>query len=1064
MSDNKKNVDKSPQDLQIKQKLQLLKNRFAGAIEFLNKTTIKKDNKVLKLNQLPWCLLIGPENAGKTTLLANAGVNFTLQKQFQQQDLHHLEPSENCDWWVTREISFIDVPGKYFSSPDPFHKKIDSTIFWRLFLRLTKENRGKRGLNSIIIALPLPELLKQTESPQYLMMQRNIFKNLSYLQSFFPTPIACHIMITKCDLLPGFTEFFSELANDEITQAWGITLPNKTNNHKIHEIANDRFNALIKKLNQQLLYRLHHERNPIDRVKIKDFPLQLEQLKEQLLNFIKNFAAGNFNLSLQTICLTSAIQKTTEEEQTILDESIYSAQKQVQIFSEVKAISRAYFIKHLISQGIISTPTNLPEPKPLPLKRKFLYASSIVAASLIAILLITDFKQSSSLSHQTQNLLLTYQHDISQLHNTNARLETTLTLLNLLQQSANDSLSLKAKILNLFTLYSHKTHENLTLVYQQALRNYLLPEFKEYLEDNLKLPVNRDAKLVYDTLKTYLMLGNTSHFQEKFFLDTMDQLLGKSISPEKSQQANIHLKELFKSGWQPLTLNNNIISETRKYLTSIPGARLGYIILKNFDNNSSLNKIDLCSNNKKFQVFDPQSIDTSIAKMFTASEFSIIYSKEIPIAIAEITSGNWVLNNNNEQNNLLNNKLVEQLRNTYINHYTIAWEKLLTGVNLSNASSLKDLDAKIVSITGNYSPLLQLLQTIRLNTAFNPIMNSSEKLRNINILLEDENNKNENRLYQIFYGLQSLHKYLLVALNSSDVRKASFDIISNRMKNLGAPDAILQLRLIASKSPEPIKSWLDTIANNAWYFLVQEASHYLDMSWQNQVVRYYQTDIANRYPFGAGTTQEVSLDKFIKFFGTHGTIKQFYSQYLENLIDTSNPEWQWKLIDNEKLPFSNETLRQIQLALLIQQIFFPNGDDKPHLRFAIQPFKFGEQINSVKLNINNKEITDTANKLTVSHPLEWPEKLKQPGNISIQITTKDAKIMNQNYPGYWGWFKLVNQSFENVITHKQMLLNFSMKNQPTKYILHVQDRLNPFLALNLGHFSLPKQLLEKQQA
>src|SRR3990167_8186704 len=296
-------------DPPTKYKLQALENRFNGALQFLNKTTIKKDAKLLRLNQLPWCLLIGPENAGKTTLLASADVNFTLQRQFPNQDLQHLDPSEHCDWWVTRDISIIDVPGKYLSLPDisKNKKKLDHSIIWKSFLQLIKAHRGKHSISSIAIALPLPDLIKSNEQNQ--ILQRYIFQSIHHLQKIFQHPIPCHIIITKCDLLPGFTEFFVELGNDETTQAWGISLPHQQNNHKIHEAFSIRFDALIKRLNQQLLFRLHHERNPFLRVQIKDFPLHVEQLKENLINFIKKFSAIYPILPVQHVCLTSAIQQ-----------------------------------------------------------------------------------------------------------------------------------------------------------------------------------------------------------------------------------------------------------------------------------------------------------------------------------------------------------------------------------------------------------------------------------------------------------------------------------------------------------------------------------------------------------------------------------------------------------------------------------------------------------------------------------------------------------------------------------------------------------------------------------
>ncbi|OGT41742.1 MAG: hypothetical protein A3F42_02045 [Gammaproteobacteria bacterium RIFCSPHIGHO2_12_FULL_37_34] len=1043
-------------DPQIKHKLQILESRLNGAIQFLNKTSIHKENKSLKLNQLPWCLLIGPEGAGKTTLLAHAGVNFTLQRQFQNQHLHHLEPSENCDWWITRDISMIDVPGKYLTAYDSksIPKKIDYSILWKSFLELIKMNRGKNGINNIIIVLPLLELMKHHESSQW---QQSIFKSIHILQKLFPQPIPCHFVVTKCDLLPGFVEFFAELGNDEIAQVWGISLPHQQNNLKISEAFTERFDLLIKKLNQQLLYRLHHERNPLLKIQIKDFPLQVEQLKECLLDFIKKFSAVHFNLPIQNICLTSAIQQIHEQRSTILDEAIHSTQRQIQIFSEPQTTSRTYFIKHLIAHGIINSSVVIPASNQLAQWKKHLtYATSFGLAGLITILLVKDFRQGVQQSYNSQHILADYQLHMKQTHSALTHLETTLTLLDALQKSIKTT-SFKLDLSHLLAFYSNKSQEKLEVIYYKALQTYLLPEIKEYFEEFLKLPVNQDPKLVFDALKSYLMLGDASHFQADFITTTMHQALLKSMPEDDINRLIHHTSLALTHTWKPLLLNQNTIIQSRKYLSGIPSVRLGYILLKNLNSNENKSEINLSINNAT--VFANQTLTKEIPRMFTAKNFSDIYSKEIFTAITEITTGNWVLNNNANQNALLSTKLADQLRNVYINHYATAWENIVDSIRLSSPKNLAETDAQIINMIGDHSPLLELLKIIHENTFFEPVMLSSQKLHSINLLME-KNNTNENNLYQIFYGLQSLHQYLSPVLNANDVKKSAFDVISNRLKKLGSPDPILQLRFIASKSPAPIRAWLETIANNAWYFLVQEASHYLDMTWQDQVIQYYQAHIANRYPFAAGTHQEVALDKFIQFFGNNGIVQGFYNHYLQNLIDTTHADWQWKPIDNQKLPFSIETLRQIQQALLIQQLFFPNGGDKPYLHFAIQPYKFGDQISSVKLNINNKEIIDTVGNLTDSHTLTWPDAHDlQAKNISIRVFMKDQTI-HYTFPGDWGWFKLVNQSFENVITKKQMLLNFSLKEQPAKYILFVHGPSNPFLALNLGHFHLPTQLIE----
>lgn len=1038
-----------------------LYQRFHGALQFLKKTLIQKDHCTMTLADLPWYLLIGPSNAGKTTLLAHANAHFILQRQFHNQDSQHLEPSENCDWWATRHLNIVDVPGKYLAIGDSnsVSTKTDYFAYWKYFLHLIKKNRGPEGVNGIIIALPLSELIKENDSQKYYAWQQSIFRSLYFFQKLFSKPIPCHIVITKCDLVPGFSEFFAELANDEATQRWGITLPPQKNSHQTQEIFISRFNALIKKINQQLLYRLHHERDPRARVLIKDFPLHMEQMKEQLLDFVKKFSTDHFILSLQSINLVSAFQLPPEHANTILDEETNTTQKQVQIFKQPFPLSRTYFIKQFISQSLIPSTQNITVTPTYIWKKRITYTTAISIVVLVAIILGIDFERGLKQTYVMQNILAEFQNTLQQSHNTLFQLEKTLVLLDTLQQTMKPS-TFKFDLSHLLSFYSSKTQTKLDAIYLKALQTILIPELKTYLEEYLSLPVNKNVDQVYAALKSYLMLNHPAHFQPTYIVATMQQILPFSFTGIEQEHLIQHINFALNNAWKPLALKEATVNNTRKYLLNISSIQLAYVILKNMDSNNHFSEINLIDNKSDPSIFAFKPLVNQVPTMFTGQSFADIFSNEVTSAANEAISGNWVLSTKiDSKNTVLGGRLADQLRVAYINNYVSIWENVLTNIRLITPNNLHETDQLILNMISNHSPLIQVLQILRENTAFEPITTSSRKLQSFSTLLE-KNNEMTTSLYQIFAGLEALHTYIQPVLTAPDIKKAAFDLINTRIKNLGANDPLNRLRNVASKSPDPLRHWLNEIANNTWYFLMQEAARYIDTSWQNQIIPLYQSHIANRYPFNSIATEEVSLKEFINFFGYPGIFSNFYQQNLAAFIDTSTPTWQWKIIDNHKLPFSNDVLRQIQQAFLIQQIFFPNGDNKPYIRFAIQPYKFGKQIQSIKLHINNKDIVDTTATLTNSHDFYWPAEDQSP--TSIQLMLLNQPPVNRDYPGDWGWFKLVNQSFESVITRKEMLLNFSMNNQPAKYILLIRNKLNPFLAINLDHFHLLPQLADQK--
>jgi type VI secretion system protein ImpL len=941
---------------EARKKLQPLQNQFQGAMQFLKNTFITKHGKQTRLIQLPWYLLIGPHNAGKTSLLANSTVNFILQRQFQHQNTKNLDASENCNWWVTRDASIIDVPGKYFTNIDLTKKtKPSSPILWRFFLRLVKKYRGKDGIDGIVIAFPLPELMAQDDPKKYQTMARNLFQRLHELQKAFPKRLPYYLLITKCDLLPGFSEYFAELGNDEAAQAWGVMLPEPERGESIADLVSQRFNSLIRKLNQQLIWRLHQERNPMMRPAIKDFPLQIERLKEFAADFIKKLNTMHTDLALQGVYMTSALQTVTEPRDMYLESDEYIAQQEVQLFSEPKSLTRPYFIKQFITHGLASQHADFTPPlKKHIWQRRIAYAASIGAVATTTMLLARDFEVGVEKAYSIQNNLSEYRLAIQAFHNPNEQLIKTIALLETLHKAVKHE-GFKLDLSHLLSFYSYKSQEKVGLVYNEALQTILLPQVKRYFEEYLNLPVNRNSDTVYAALKAYLMLGNHVLMQPDVFLYTLQQLLPKSMDATDAEHLQWHLSAALSAMPNAMVLNEHIIQKTRAFLIGTPVVQLSYIILKNINDNDHGMALNLGTNTaENGPLISPQP-KVELPTMYTAKNLSSVLAQDITAAAGEGIKGNWVLGDNLNANPQLEAAVILQLRTTYINSYVNAWENVLNTIRINLPKSLAETDALILNLIGNNSPLVQLLQTLHANTYFEPMVAASPRLEKLDALI-DKSGRADNLLFQIFSGLRLMHQYLQPIMSAKDPGKAAFEALSYRVKHNDKPDAIIQLRIIADKAPEPIKSWLEELSNHTWHLLMQNASHYLNTAWDEQVMQMYRTDIADRYPFSTTSDLDVDVKKFTTFFGSTGLVMNFYHNVLQPFIDSSKPDWHWKAFGNEKLPFSEDALRQLQQALRIQHTLYPNEDNKLYVQFSMEPYKFGKPVKRARLNIKDKKL------------------------------------------------------------------------------------------------------------
>jgi type VI secretion system protein ImpL len=1045
-------------DPEVRRRLNSLIKRFRGAMQFINNTSITHQNKAVSLQTLPWYILVGPANAGKTALLAHSRMPFILQRQFTPSAPERFDPSENCDWWLTRDGGIIDVPSHYlFGSNNPNQNKSRiHQLLWSFFLALIKKQGENKKIIGIAIAIPLADIIKQDDTKSLDAITATITQRIRDIEKELRKRLPCTIILTKCDLIAGFNEFFAESSEDELTQAWGITLPNLNNTDEIEQQVTKHFNALIKKLNQQLLWRLHHERNPMARPPIKDFPLQMEKIKGYILDLIKKINKGPQRCNIQGLYLTSALQPRIVPETSIIDGALNHDQRALQVFQDPTVKSRAYFIKQLITDGLFPSQEAALTPAPYRRgwKQYFIYAASVSAIILAGTLLGRDFRLGLEKTRYIESNLMDYRNVLQQFHNPNESMTKTLTLLQTLQKAtlADETKSSLTKIL---TYYSDKSQHNAVVVYHHALQAFLMPEIRNYLADYLETPINKDAESVYSVLKAYLMLGDMSHFDPGYV-----RLILSSILPDGFTQTQALLRhfDAAVADYQPLALNQVRITETRQYLLSLRGIQLGYIILKSINSNTQNSGVLLGDNAQASLLFNNGKNAKPITVMFTGRNFMTVFEREIQIAAQEATTGNWILGNDfrASANPTYAAELMEELRAEYVKNYADTWETAIENIHIETPHDLQQADAMITSMTSYDSPLVKLLNIIYENTYFQPVTTASAKLQTLGQLV-DKNSPSKADLYELLANLQALHDYLQPVLSAEDPRKAAYQLITDRMQHQGTPDPITKLRMAADQSPMPVKAWINQLSNDTWHFLLKNAMRYMDTSWAEKVVKPYQTQMADRYPFTAEASDEVSLKQFTHFFGKPGIITSFYSTYLMPFIDTTKPEWAWKKLDDNELPLAPKVPQQIQQAMSIHHVFFPNGDDNLYVPFALQQHHVSKNIDRIKLNINNKVIVDQRAKSSSPYVLAWPYNVDGKYS-SIELTVNGKQPIETDYPGTWGWFKLVHHAYESSRSNKEIILNFSKDKSPAQYLLSTQTKQNPFTSLDLNHFTLTPQL------
>ena len=193
------------------EQLQDLQKKWKNAIDVLRRSHLRKRGNPLYV--LPWYMIVGESGSGKTTAINSA----RLTSPFGEiNKVSGISGTKNCDWWFFEQGIFIDTAGRYAIPVDEGRDKEE----WHEFLKLLRKFRRKEPLNGLVVTVGAEKLLEST--PDRLSADGvNIRKRIDELMRVLGARFPVYILVTKCDLIKGMTQFCDHLDEKRIKQAMG---------------------------------------------------------------------------------------------------------------------------------------------------------------------------------------------------------------------------------------------------------------------------------------------------------------------------------------------------------------------------------------------------------------------------------------------------------------------------------------------------------------------------------------------------------------------------------------------------------------------------------------------------------------------------------------------------------------------------------------------------------------------------------------------------------------------------------------------------------------------------
>ncbi len=188
---------------------------FLKGLEFL-----KKHFGEHALYKLPWYLVLGAKDSGKSTL-----VNHTqLHEPHSSPDFSLHEPNPSIQWKFFSRGVLIDVAGRLFLN----NPEIETdTVTWRNLLILLARYRASRPLNGIILCISAKDLYgKDKLSLDALQVRANaIMHTLNKAQTSIRMRLPIYVVITYCDIIPGFSNLAQALPSQNQGNILGWSSP-----------------------------------------------------------------------------------------------------------------------------------------------------------------------------------------------------------------------------------------------------------------------------------------------------------------------------------------------------------------------------------------------------------------------------------------------------------------------------------------------------------------------------------------------------------------------------------------------------------------------------------------------------------------------------------------------------------------------------------------------------------------------------------------------------------------------------------------------------------------------
>lgn len=246
-----------------------LRASFRHALRVLKTYVTGRDYRY----QVPWFLLAGEAESGKTTLLDESGLSLAVSEPARED--------RQLNWFFFNEAIVIDVAGDFVMRADGTADQKG----WSTISRLLQKYRPQRPLDGIVLTIPCEDLL----GPLDVSHERNLeqkaaglYQRLWQSQKILGMRLPVYVLLTRCDEVTGFRSFCDQLPIKLQTQMFGWSNPSTLETAYTPGLIPAAFDGLHEDISR-LQFGIYAERDHIENVDdLFLFPSAIQSMRAPL--------------------------------------------------------------------------------------------------------------------------------------------------------------------------------------------------------------------------------------------------------------------------------------------------------------------------------------------------------------------------------------------------------------------------------------------------------------------------------------------------------------------------------------------------------------------------------------------------------------------------------------------------------------------------------------------------------------------------------------------------------------------------------------------------------------